>query len=791
MTHRRDRRVVGSCASLCLLFVAQAAAQDTFTLELVPAAEGQAIAFELSQSGAQRMAEGILYEGEAAVISPGGCIVLAGSTLWFGFAPGTDRVQSVRGRAFVPKPLSTQPVNIPEPVMAELGFDLGVNLKSYGVPLQDNRGYLFFRFDAGLKIVVGKEQSDNLEEADGTSFTLAFPAGAQSTILFDPLDPMFYFGGGVVTPRGSKPDSGQGSGGSGGAQEEGSDVTIGAGHSIQGLIPFRPLVTYAIEDKARDFNGHRIRTGSFPLFNLPVFVQGHMITNLDPLATGDKAIDPFGIGFGPVVQAGANGKFTFSMDFLKVAKLGNIANLSVPLGRATAAVEIVRDLQHAYISGIVDPNYQMPLPTLLKHEGELKAAALLSTNIGDSRVRMDGRYIVSGGELSRLVGLNLGNLIYMQGSLSADRTGLVVLGRSEAGLTLGPVYFANRVGTEFRIPASDPDNFFLQMNGLMALNGLGTDGTARFASRSISFSGRLTGPSFDMRTTGGVSVEQAGAFLWGSMTVPPQLQPNVTTEIRREAARVQQEIDGALSEYQRATKDYEFELSLRGMRTVIPPVTDAIIREIDSAIVSNLNARWPSVKTWFGTVEAPGKSAALSLAHSVAEPYRQRLRELKRLMQTGDNATVRAALKAAINQVLANTRLRITYQVPVVNVTITIYDQQIISAGLQSQLRTALSAIDLLPEKSNIMISARSVWERLPKREILRATAKAIEQGAGAMVPRIESIGFRFPVYQPTWQFNVDIAHNNTRLRGTVNLNPANIAQIGSAIGRVLAESLN
>jgi len=126
-----------------------------------------------------------------------------------------------------------------------------------------------------------------------------------------------------------------------------------------------------------------------------------------------------------------------------------------------------------------------------------------------------------------------------------------------------------------------------------------------------------------------------------------------------------------------------------------------------------------------------------------------------------------------------------------ITITITIFEAQIISAAFQQQLRTALTAIDLLPEKSNIMVRARDVWERIPKREVLLATAKAIEQGAGAMAPRIASIGFRFPVNQPTWQLNVAVIHNGAQRTLTLALLPAKIAEIGPLTGSAFAQILN
>jgi len=803
---------IGAWVALIVLGL-PAAAQETLTVPVGPAGV-EAMQFELRASGAVRMPGGIQYLGDASLVTPLGRMVLTQSELWFGYAEGTERIQTVRGKAFVPTPLSEEAVSIDEPVMAEVGYDLGSNLKDLGVPLQDARGYLFFKFDAGLTLRIGKEPPEDLEEEEDTSFTISFPAGATARIVVDPLDPMYYFAGGVTTPNkkpagegesggggsgengggsgGANGGSGSGSGGEGGSAEEEDDgIETGSGSSTQGLFPFRPLVTWGIEDVAREFNGHRIVTGTFPLYALPVQVRGHLITNLDPLATGELAVDPLGIGLGPVVQAGANGRFAFSLDFLKLSGLGNILNLTIPLGKATAAVEIVNDRQLAYISGIVDPATEFGMGLLLQQDGELKAAAVASLDVAESRLYLDGRYTIGASEFGKLVGFDVGNLMRVEARLRADRNGLYMRGLTEAGVNAGPLKSRSQVVAEVEVPAAAPENAYYQLSGLMEFAGLGIEGVSRVSPSGMAVAGKTKVPKFELAISGGVQkTSNGGVTVSGSMSVPEALQPDMQGEIRKAAQTAQQEVDGALKRYQEATKDFEFELSLRGMRTVVPPVTDAIVAEIDRQIVANINARWPKINTIFGPIEAPGKSLGLSIAREQAEPYKARLRELKRLMQTGDNATVRAALDATIRAVLANERLRITYRVPVVGTTITIYDRVLLDATMKSRLNAALLGVRALPEASNRRISAEQIWNAVPKKEILRKVGDDIEKGVTAAIPRIESVGFRFPLGQPVWIYQVVLTLQGKRSTVEVRLDPGNVGSLGVAIGQAFAQVL-
>lgn len=795
---------LGWLLAVCAVSAGHVWAQETITVDVGPAGT-DLMQFELRASGAMRLPGGIQYVGDASLVTPLGRMVLAQSELWFGYAEGTERVETVRGKSFVPTPLSGEAVSIDEPVMAEVGYDRGANLRDLGVPLQDTRGYLFFRFDAGLTMRVGKAPPEDLAEEEDTSFTISFPAGATARIVVDPLDPMYYFAGGVSYPNKKPKQDGEGGEGGGAEGSEGSGkepgtgegeaeddgIITGSGSSVQGLFPFRPLVKWGIEDVARQFNGHRIKTGTFPLFSLPVQVRGHLITNLDPLATGALAIDPLGIGFGPAAQAGANGRFALSLDYLKVTGLGKIINLTIPLGKATAAVEIVNGRQLAYLSGILDPAEKFQAGLFLAQDGELKVAAAVSAEPRENRLFMEGKYTLGASEFGKMTGFDVGNLMRIEASLRADQTGLFVRGLSEAGVNAGPLKSNARLSTELEIPANAPENSFYQLAGEMQFAGLGMNAVSRVSRGGLAITGRTTAPKFELAVNGGVQKPQNGQpFVYGNMSVPDGLQPDFQSEIKKAASEAQSELDRTLSAYQKATKDFEFELSLRGMRTVIPPATDAIIAEIDRQIVSNLNARWPKTSTIFGTIEAPGKSAALSYARSQADPHEARLRELKRRVQSGDSATVRAAIEAAIRALIANPRLRITYRVPVIGTNITIYDDVIIDATMTARLNLALAGVRALPDVSTRKVSAEDAWNRLPKREILRQTGEAIEKGITAAIPRVESIGFRFPLGQVEWIYQVIVLQQGKRSSVEVRLRPDNIASFGIAIGQALAKVL-
>ena len=112
------------------LFLLTAAARllpaDTQVLALFPPGKTTPINFEAERSNVMSLATGYMVVGDVSLVTPIGKIPLVGADLFFGFAPGTQQIQSLRGQAYVPSPFTSANATIPSPVVAEVGFDLGI-----------------------------------------------------------------------------------------------------------------------------------------------------------------------------------------------------------------------------------------------------------------------------------------------------------------------------------------------------------------------------------------------------------------------------------------------------------------------------------------------------------------------------------------------------------------------------------------------------------------------------------------------------------------------------------------
>jgi hypothetical protein len=202
-----------------------------------------------------------------------------------------------------------------------------------------------------------------------------------------------------------------------------------------------------------------------------------------------------------------------------------------------------------------------------------------------------------------------------------------------------------------------------------------------------------------------------------------------------------------------------------------------VLASAERSAHAKINSKWP----WY----APGKGSAKTSVSRQINAHRTRISTLKARVQTGDDATVRAALKAAINNVLAN-------QVVTVRVSVlgTVYQRDVVNATQERQLKTALAAIDSLPAASNRKVAAATAWAQAPKRETLIATADEIAQGIASAVPRIVAIGFDQPFDVPQLNLFALVNHKGQTKRLNLAFDPAHPEEIGRTIGSLFAGAL-
>ncbi|MEZ5292433.1 MAG: hypothetical protein R2745_15230 [Vicinamibacterales bacterium] len=757
-------------AAVLMLAPGVALAQNTTVLTLTPAGSPVSVGFEAARSAVLPFGSGYYVTGDVAMLVGSERLVMAGAALFFE-GDGTGRLTRVHGTAGVPSPITGAVVEITQPAVAQFGMDLGANI-DLGVPLADDRTYFYFAFDSGFAMEVGMGGATK-------PVTLAIPAGVNATLIVDPLDPFFFFAGDYAFPGlgGGDGDGGDqpGDGGDDDGPTEGG--LPGFGVSVQGLIPFRPGTTYGIDQFAKAFSGHRIQMGSFQLGTLPVEMSGYLVSHA--LQTDDApATNVLAALVGPPDELGANGHFTFTYSFLKVKTLGELADFGFDLGDATAAVQITDGVQQAYFSGVIEPDTSwLPDVVPFKPEARLRAYAYVSSRGTDFLLHADGRFAIDASAFGEAVNVDLGDVMAVEGSLHVDATGFRIQGMSDDGL--GALGVQNRRAVELWIPFQG-DSGYLRIDGVTRVAGIGIEGQMLVDKTGLTVTGRYDSPDLDMQVQGFIGTIDGTTRVRGTMSVPPVFQSQAAQAIVQSADEVAASIANALDDYKRATSDYEFELSLRGMRTLVPAFCDGALSALDAGertALARIDSEWP----WY----APGKSTAKSQVRSQVGAMRTQFRSLKSLVTTGDDATVRAALDAALAKVLANQVLRVK-----VTVLGTIYTRDLVSSTQAARLTTARAAIAALPATSDRVASTEQVWREMPTRDELMDTARDIANGVAGAMPQVVAIGFDQPHFETRTILFVDVTFKGQVHRVTVVLDPARPQDLGTSIGKALADLL-
>lgn len=396
--------------------------------------------------------------GSLLLLTPLGEIVLQEAELVFEYGDSAlAGIERLRGTAQVPFPSVgiLADAEIGTPVIADVGLDYGSNLADLEAPLVDSRQYLFFKFSAGFEASIGP-------------IGFEAPGGQSVTFVLDPLDPFFFL-------TGSLP----------GLSEIGGVEDLGIAMSLQGLIPFVPDTTWGIGDEIGNFDANLYLQGVIPFARLPLNLDGSLVVDVDVNDDGKTLFN----SLAPDVEYGGNGTLNVGVDFLKFFSFG------FELGSASLGIKITDGTQHAYFSGMLDPDTGF-LPQELvpiRPSATVNMAGLISDDIAKSFLRGEGEFNLDASTLGRLVGIDLNDLSTTSATFSADRNGVRL-----TGLTRTSIY----PGVGFDGDAQLDANF----TGSPTDWGIGISGQMEIAGTPIS--------------QGKLQVSTAGMFVSGDFVTP-------------------------------------------------------------------------------------------------------------------------------------------------------------------------------------------------------------------------------------------------------------------------------
>ena len=245
--------------------------------------------------------------------------------------------------------------------------------------------------------------------------------------------------------------------------------------------------------------------------------------------------------------------------------------------------------------------------------------------------------------------------------------------------------------------------------------------------------------------TGDATYQLTGVVTGSETTIiaaPPQpllerISSAVNTELEDSIAEAQQ----AWEDLQEATADYEFELSLRGLRAALLPAIDFAKREISRQI----NAR---------LAEHQGRvyyDALRDFIYNADNKYYSALDNLRaQALATQDSDAWRAAIEAALRTAASYAWFDETFEYKILGQTVATVRIRIhiLSDEQVAQINLAANNVRYIKETWEVKVRAQDIYDRIPDREIFERVRDDIRNGVVA-IPSITEIGYVQPHLSP------------------------------------------
>lgn len=285
------------------------------------------------------------------------------------------------------------------------------------------------------------------------------------------------------------------------------------------------------------------------------------------------------------------------------------------------------------------------------------------------------------------------------------------------------------------------------------------EGSMRISPQSLTLKGTVVG-----RQTLPISVKFEDGDTFGTVGITADFSELVKAQLAGGFDRAEDEVTRALKDLEQAAADYEFELSLRGLRSSLPGIADVVVAQLQKVpgivydevykrVKDGIDDRNPCalgvclIST--STRNSKARSAA-STARDVAEsriaPYIASMRELKRSALEDDNEQLIASLEAALRAAYAKRTFKETFKVTVSVAGISVTKSYTVSRTIltSSQATAVLNAaenIHLIPETSDRVVSARQIIDRLPTQQIIDQARQSVEDELVA-VPAVKAVTY-------------------------------------------------
>lgn len=261
----------------------------------------------------------------------------------------------------------------------------------------------------------------------------------------------------------------------------------------------------------------------------------------------------------------------------------------------------------------------------------------------------------------------------------------------------------------------------------------------------------------------------------GTVQFPESYSEGINGFVSAELDNRLTEVDEALQEVESAIADYEFEVSLQGIRDDLPALADAAIQRMNdipaaareearSETLDYLRTTCRSVNLGITTVrqclddvvDATGIASdagddAYNIASNAIRSPKAAMLEMKRRALEADDEALRQALKEALTEAYNNRTVR--YQVTVTQSIGAPFDQTYTLYSVNAE-ETALNSseaalvlqgrdnVDNIGPADSYRIETQQILDRLPTKEVLSEVKQQVDDNTADM-PTVGELGYR------------------------------------------------
>lgn len=242
-------------------------------------------------------------------------------------------------------------------------------------------------------------------------------------------------------------------------------------------------------------------------------------------------------------------------------------------------------------------------------------------------------------------------------------------------------------------------------------------GTVRDDATVYNIEGRVT------KETTSVAIEPPQAIL-------DRVSSGVTDELDDRIAAAEE----AWNNLQDATADYEFELSLRGLRSALPNIVDTAEDALRTGIANELSNH----------VGQPYYNQLRDHLYAADDAYYAALDRLKAAaLQIQDNDATRSEIEAALRGVAAKKIFTTTFTYKVAGITIKTVNvsKRVMSDSQANQIVAAADNVRFIKESWDRKVQMQDIYDAIPDKQIFERVKDDIQNGV-IVIDDIGEIGF-------------------------------------------------